>query len=155
MLPTICSMCPQKIIMRAKVPLKCNFANKSALFPQAAPCPFQSLAVHCKFTLIFIKYCTNIRYVWFEYKLNNSYTTLDPELTWFVMSYSYEVALLNSSDQSPTYDGDNPIAIQHQSRHQLHYLREIYVSHLVSFLYSIEQRSSELATLNRFELNGR
>ena len=39
-LPTICAMCPHKIIPRAKVPLKCNFANKSALFPQAAPCPF-------------------------------------------------------------------------------------------------------------------
>ena len=36
-------MCPQKIITRAKVPLKCNFANKSALFPQAAPCPFSIL----------------------------------------------------------------------------------------------------------------
>ena len=43
MLPTICAMCPQKIITRAKVPLKCNFANKSALFPQAAPCPFSIL----------------------------------------------------------------------------------------------------------------
>ena len=49
-LPTICAMCPQKIITRAKVPLKCNFANKSALFPQAAPCPFQSWAEHCMST---------------------------------------------------------------------------------------------------------
>ena len=31
-LPTICAMCPQKIIPRAKVPLKCNFANKHSLF---------------------------------------------------------------------------------------------------------------------------
>ena len=36
-------MCPQKTISRAKVPLKCNFANKSALFPQAAPCSFSIL----------------------------------------------------------------------------------------------------------------
>ena len=43
MLPTICAMCPQKIITRAKVHLKCNFVNKSALFPQAAPCPFSIL----------------------------------------------------------------------------------------------------------------
>ena len=43
MLPTICAMCPQKIITCVKVPLKCNFANKSALFPQAAPCPFSIL----------------------------------------------------------------------------------------------------------------
>ena len=42
-MPSICAMCPQKIITRAKVPLKCNFANKSALFPQAAPCPFSIL----------------------------------------------------------------------------------------------------------------
>ena len=38
-------MCPQKIIPRAKEPLKCNFANKSALFSQAAL--FQSWAEHC------------------------------------------------------------------------------------------------------------
>ena len=36
-------MCPQKVITRVKVPLKYNFANKSALFPQAAPCPFSIL----------------------------------------------------------------------------------------------------------------
>ena len=53
-LPTICAMCPHKIIPRAKVPLECNFANKSDLFPQAAPCPFSILGrtllvsiVHC------------------------------------------------------------------------------------------------------------
>ena len=42
-LPKICAMHPQKIIPRTKVPLKCNFANKSALFPQVAPCPFSIL----------------------------------------------------------------------------------------------------------------
>ena len=31
------------MIPRAKVPLKCNFVNKSAHFPQAAPCPFSIL----------------------------------------------------------------------------------------------------------------
>ena len=31
-LPTIWAMCPQKIIPLAKVPLRCNFANKSSLF---------------------------------------------------------------------------------------------------------------------------
>ena len=36
-------MRPQKIIHRAKVPVKCNFVHKSALFPQAAPCPFSIL----------------------------------------------------------------------------------------------------------------
>ena len=36
-------VCPQKIIPRVKVPLKCNSANKSALFPQAVPCSFSIL----------------------------------------------------------------------------------------------------------------
>ena len=58
-LPTICAMCPQKIIMRAKVPLKYNFANKSALFPQAAPCPFSILGR----TLVYSFYPRAIR-IW-------------------------------------------------------------------------------------------
>ena len=33
-----------------------------------------------------------------EYKLNNSYTTpMSPELTWFVISYSYDEAALSES----------------------------------------------------------
>ena len=43
MLHKICGMCPQKMIPCAKVPLKCNFANKRALFPQPALCPFSIL----------------------------------------------------------------------------------------------------------------
>ena len=35
--------CPQNVIPRAKVPSKCNSARESALFPQAAPCPFSIL----------------------------------------------------------------------------------------------------------------
>ena len=54
---TICAMCPHKIISRAKVPSKWNFANKSALFPQAAPCPISILGrtlvvVQCSFTRV-------------------------------------------------------------------------------------------------------
>ena len=41
--PQFVQLCPQKIISRVKVPLKCNSANKSALFPQAARCPFSIL----------------------------------------------------------------------------------------------------------------
>ena len=39
-LPTSCAMFPQKIIPRAKVPLKCNFANKIALFSSSSTMPF-------------------------------------------------------------------------------------------------------------------
>ena len=35
------------------MPLKCNFANKSALFPQAAPCPFSILGRTLQLKLTF------------------------------------------------------------------------------------------------------
>ena len=35
--------CPHNAIPRAKVPSRCNSARESALFPQAAPCPFSIL----------------------------------------------------------------------------------------------------------------
>ena len=44
-------MCPQKRIPRAKVPLKCNFANKSSFFEdfflKQHHALFQSWAEHC------------------------------------------------------------------------------------------------------------
>ena len=43
MLPTISAVCPRNIVPRAKVPSKCKSSNKSALFPQAAPCPISIL----------------------------------------------------------------------------------------------------------------
>ena len=36
-------MCPHNAIPHAKVPSRCNSARESALFPQAAPCPFSIL----------------------------------------------------------------------------------------------------------------